>query len=80
VSWRYGLVVAAGTRPLTRREREVAGLAAQGGSSRDIAQHLHLSVRTVANHLQKVYGKLGVSSPADLAAALAAGFAPAAGG
>ncbi|MFC6599818.1 AAA family ATPase [Kitasatospora paranensis] len=66
-----GLVVAADTRsPLTAREREIAWLAAQGATSRGIAEGLHLSVRTVDNHLQNIYGKLGVSGRTRLAAAL----------
>ena len=52
---------------LTRREREVAGPAAVGASSREIAAELVLSVRTVDNHLQNVYSKLGVSSRDELA-------------
>ena len=52
---------------LTRREREVAGMAAAGASSREIADKLVLSVRTVDNHLQNVYSKLGVTSRDELA-------------
>lgn len=59
-----------GTDPLTRREREVAGLAARGRTNREIADDLIVSVRTVENHLQRVYAKLGVSSRDDLARAL----------
>jgi DNA-binding CsgD family transcriptional regulator len=55
---------------LTPREREVALLAAAQASSREIASRLHLSVRTVDNHLGRVYAKLGVSSRAQLAALL----------
>jgi DNA-binding NarL/FixJ family response regulator len=58
---------------LTRREREVAGLAALGHSNREIADQLVVSVRTVENHLQRVYEKLGVSSRDDVASALGAG-------
>ena len=65
-----GLSPEAGTEPLTRREREVAGLAAAGASSREIAARLMLSVRTVDNHLQNVYGKLGVTSRDELARVL----------
>ena len=53
--------------PLTRRERDIATLAAQGVSSKDIADRLFLSVRTVNNHLQNVYSKLGVGSRKELA-------------
>jgi DNA-binding CsgD family transcriptional regulator len=55
---------------LTRREREVATLAVAGLSSRDIAERLYLSVRTVENHLQRVYAKLGVTNREDLGATL----------
>jgi DNA-binding CsgD family transcriptional regulator len=58
---------------LTAREREVAMLAAARTSSRDIATRLNLSVRTVDNHLGRVYAKLGVSNRAQLAALLRAG-------
>ena len=40
---------------LTPREREIALLAAGGSSSREIAERLVLSVRTVDNHLQNAY-------------------------
>jgi DNA-binding CsgD family transcriptional regulator len=54
--------------PLTRREREIAALAASGASSKVIAARLSLSSRTVDNHLQSVYGKLGIRGRRDLAA------------
>jgi DNA-binding CsgD family transcriptional regulator len=57
--------------PLTARERDIATLAASGVASKQIADQLFLSVRTVNNHLQNVYSKLGVASRRDLAAALA---------
>ena len=55
---------------LTRREREVAGLAAAGASSKEIAARLHISARTVENHLQSIYAKLGVTSREQLARAI----------
>lgn len=61
-----GLATSSTPEGLTRREREVAGLAAAGASSREIAAKLFLSVRTVDNHLQNVYGKLGVTSREEL--------------
>ena len=61
------LLVTAAVEPLTRREREVAGLAARGHTSREIADDLIVSVRTVENHLQRAYSKLGVTSREELA-------------
>jgi DNA-binding CsgD family transcriptional regulator len=55
---------------LSSREREVALLAAGGAQSRDIAERLFLSRRTVDNHLQRAYIKLGIKSRAELAARL----------
>lgn len=56
--------------PLTRREREIATLAARGRSSKEIAEELFLSARTVDNHLQSIYGKLGVRGRRELTDAL----------
>ncbi|SMQ14590.1 ATP-, maltotriose-and DNA-dependent transcriptional regulator MalT [Streptomyces sp. Ag82_O1-12] len=58
-------------RPLTRRESEIAELAAEGLTSQEIAGRLVLSIRTVDNHLQRVYSKLGIASRTQLADALA---------
>ncbi|MFG1608775.1 LuxR C-terminal-related transcriptional regulator [Actinoplanes sp. NPDC049265] len=55
---------------LTTRERQVAELAADGAKSREIADQLFLSPRTVENHLQRVYAKLGVNGRVELAPAL----------
>lgn len=65
-----GLFLADSVEPLTAREREVATLAAAGLSSRTIAERLVLSVRTVDNHLQASYAKLGISGRAELNGAL----------
>lgn len=56
-----------GPDPLTRREREVAELAAKGLASKAIAEQLYVSTRTVESHLLRVYTKLGVRSRAELA-------------
>ncbi|MET8909108.1 LuxR C-terminal-related transcriptional regulator [Micromonospora sp. NPDC004551] len=55
---------------LTDREWEVARLASDGVTSRTIAERLFLSTRTVENHLQRVYSKLGVTGRTELRAAL----------
>lgn len=46
---------------LTPREREILFLTARGLHDREIADQLRLSARTVQNHLQRCYTKLGVS-------------------
>jgi DNA-binding NarL/FixJ family response regulator len=65
-----GLVQADAVVPLSARELEIARLAAEGLSSKDIAERLYLSVRTVNNHLQSAYSKLGVSGRTELARSL----------
>jgi len=61
---------AAGLDALSRREREVAELVADGRSNRQIAAALFVSAKTVETHLAKVFTKLGVSSRAAVAAAI----------
>ncbi|SFP54073.1 regulatory protein, luxR family [Geodermatophilus dictyosporus] len=51
---------------LTRRENEIARLAAAGLTNRRIAEELVISVRTVDNTLHQAYAKLGVHGRADL--------------
>lgn len=57
---------------LSAREEEVATLAASGLASKEISARLGISVRTVSNHLQNVYTKLGISGRDDLRSLLAA--------
>jgi DNA-binding CsgD family transcriptional regulator len=56
---------------LTATEERVAVLAASGHTNRQVAQALFLSPRTVEANLARVYRKLGVSSRAELGAAMA---------
>jgi DNA-binding CsgD family transcriptional regulator len=56
--------------PLTRREREVALLAAGGATSKEIAERLSVSKRTVDTHLDRIYRKLGVTGRDELTGAL----------
>lgn len=65
-----GLATTEEVTPLTRREREVAELAARGLTSKEIAEKLFVSTRTVENHLQRTYEKLGVRGRVELADAL----------
>ena len=52
---------------LTPRERQIAFLAAQGLTNRQIGAETGLSINTVSNHLKRVYAKLGVQSRTELA-------------
>jgi DNA-binding CsgD family transcriptional regulator len=64
------LAAAGPVEELTPREREIAVLAASGASNREIAARLVLSIRTVENHLQHAYRKLGVDNRRELPALL----------
>jgi DNA-binding NarL/FixJ family response regulator len=50
---------------LTEREREVLDLLAEGQRQEEIASTLVISPRTVATHIQRILGKLGVRSRAQ---------------
>jgi DNA-binding CsgD family transcriptional regulator len=67
-------IIDAGPVTLTRREREIGMLAAQGLASREIGERLFISRRTAENHLAKVYDKLGVRTRAELARVLDGGY------
>jgi non-specific serine/threonine protein kinase len=54
--------------PLTAREREVAGLIAQGASNRQIAEKLVIGERTAEAHVSNMLAKLGLSTRVQLAA------------
>ncbi|MCY1245670.1 Bacterial regulatory protein, luxR family [compost metagenome] len=58
---------------LTKRERNIVGLAATGLSDRQIADRLQISVRTVEGHLYRCYLKLGIAGRDELAAAAGLG-------
>jgi len=47
---------------LTQRETAVLKMAAKGMSNSEIAEELHLSVRTIESHLGSIFNKLGVGS------------------
>jgi DNA-binding NarL/FixJ family response regulator len=52
---------------LSRREREVAALVAQGLSNKEIAQQLHIGLSTVKVHVHNLLGKLGLQRRAEIA-------------
>ena len=57
---------------LTRREREVAELIAEGLSNREIATRLVVAQRTAEGHVENILSKLGFTSRAQVAGWLAA--------
>ncbi|HYY21814.1 MAG TPA: helix-turn-helix transcriptional regulator, partial [Thermoleophilaceae bacterium] len=66
-----------GIDSLSPREREVARLAADGLSNREIAEALFVTVKTVEWHLRHAFEKLGIDSRRRLPAMLArSGEAP----
>lgn len=51
---------------LSSREREVLQLIAEGMSTRDISERIHVSVKTVESHRQQIMRKLNAKSVAEL--------------
>ncbi len=67
-----GRPLSSGSRPfpaLTDRETEVLGLVARGYPNARISTELHLSLKTVQNHVSNIMGKLGATSRAQVVAA-----------
>ena len=65
--------VASPREQLSTQEAQIARLAAQGLSNREIGERLFLSHRTVGSHLYRIFPKLEVTSRMQLAQVLAAG-------
>ena len=53
---------------LTEREVEVLHLVAAGGSNREVADQLVLSLRTVERHITNIYAKIGARGRVDATA------------
>ncbi|MNN26541.1 Transcriptional regulatory protein DevR (DosR) [compost metagenome] len=56
-----GDVAAADPGQLSRRERSVLEMIAEGLANQEIAERLHISLHTVKSHAQRINNKLGVS-------------------
>jgi predicted ATPase/DNA-binding NarL/FixJ family response regulator len=74
LTWAEAIAVAQGRRPrrvtpggLTAREQQVAELVADGLTNRAVASRLHLSERTVENHVLHACTKLGLANRTQLA-------------
>jgi DNA-binding CsgD family transcriptional regulator len=63
----YALGEMTGTDPLTRREREISELVAEGLSNREIAERLVIAKRTVDSHLEHILAKLEFTSRTQIA-------------
>src|SRR5262249_50184076 len=61
--------------PLTKREREIAALIAQGMSNRAVAESLVISPRTVEGHVERILANLVFTSRAQIAAWVASAHA-----
>lgn len=74
IAFAHGVVNAATDRPglsdspLTRRERQVADLVAEGLSNKQIAADLVISLRTAEGHIEHILTELGFSSRTRIAA------------
>jgi DNA-binding CsgD family transcriptional regulator len=55
---------------LTAQELQIAQLAAEGLSNREIGERLFLSHRTIGSHLYRIFPKLAITARAQLSAAL----------
>ena len=56
--------------PLTRRELEILRLMTSGANTKTMAERLHVSPATVRNHVQNIFGKLGVHSRLEAVASV----------
>ncbi|GAA3228304.1 ATP-binding protein [Actinocorallia longicatena] len=63
---------ATGLASLTAQELQIARLAGEGLSNKEIGERLYLSHRTIGSHLYRIFPKLDVSTRAQLAALLSA--------
>ena len=57
-----------GPASLTSREREIMNLISQGLTNGQIAERFVLSEKTVKNHVNRIYGKLGAANRAQATA------------
>ena len=57
---------------LTAQELQIAQLAAEGLSNREIGERLYVSHRTISTHLYRIFPKLGITARGELRGALSA--------
>jgi DNA-binding CsgD family transcriptional regulator len=61
---------------LSPQELQIARMAAEGLTNREIGERLYLSHRTIGSHLYRIFPKLGITSRAQLRDSLEAPVAP----
>jgi DNA-binding NarL/FixJ family response regulator len=61
--------VASETSELTKRELEILTLVQRGRRNREIAQEMRIEEKTVKNHINSIYSKLGIASRVEAMAA-----------
>jgi DNA-binding NarL/FixJ family response regulator len=52
---------------LTAQQVQIARMVAAGVTNREVAEHLHLSTRTVDHHMRNIFVRLGIRSRIELA-------------
>jgi len=62
----HSAVISAPGKTLTRREREVLQLVAEGASNKQVASDLNISIKTVEKHRQHLMNKLNIHDTATL--------------
>ncbi len=61
---------ASSDKSLTRRERDIVSLIAQGKTNQEIARQLYISENTVKTYIKRLFAKLGVKSRTELVFAI----------
>jgi DNA-binding NarL/FixJ family response regulator len=61
--------IASQTSELTKRELEILKLVQRGRHNREIAQEMGIEEKTVKNHINNIYSKLGIASRVEAMAA-----------
>ncbi len=61
---------ASSNKSLTRRERDIVSLIAQGKTNQEIARQLYISENTVKTYIKRLFVKLGVKSRTELVFAI----------
>lgn len=67
-------LTSANLQQLTPRERQILRLLSEGGSNKEIAKQLNVSVSTIKAHLTKIFRKLGQPDRVRLALAITGGL------